>query len=548
MENEIVPIFDPDRPFRVWSINEIYDGVNTGSYVPNIDDAVWDWDTGLYKVVYVNIETGISTLQRYQPIIENPFISEEDILIGAVPGRVCESFRLYLNNKTDPINAAIDSRLYIYGSDNKYIRLFKGFNIGKDGDVISLYYNSDNELLDDKIPLELAATISDNNKTIKSPIAAYASRGLEDGEAVTCVVYSDTGIVTSINPLLVKNTGFIKGVDSSNSYITQISLKSPFLSNTNSSLLEVPLNTPIDNLNLSADITYSGGSRKNCLIDNKKITISGVEQFKTSMENQSISVVLTYHFSENETNYSATSDDGRSMSKVYQMTTVAPMSKGVVKIFVIPIFNDIIKGWDLDYYLYNLDKDTSLKVTDSVKVIEPAGQGYEPINFGNLQTLKLSLNLKDIDDLNVDYIHYQDFEITLFSLIGVSIPAWTMCYKDSGLKVYGEIQFARVSKLNDKIYLDLSNNYNTLNSWLDSMYRSVYPLVNQDETDPLTPTHVIIEYKDILIEMIVVHFDKPMEIPIIPIKGDTILCKWIKRLEAKDLQLAITPLTVIRDF
>ena len=93
MSTKIVPIFDPDRPFRLWSINEIYDGVSNNAYVPNVNDGVWDWNSGLYRVTAVDIETGLSTLERYQSVIENPLIDSEDILMGAVPGRVSEGYR-----------------------------------------------------------------------------------------------------------------------------------------------------------------------------------------------------------------------------------------------------------------------------------------------------------------------------------------------------------------------------------------------------------------------------------------------------------------------
>ena len=43
--------------------SEIYTGpTGTGRYVPNIEDAVWDWTAGVFRVVDVNITTGLSTL------------------------------------------------------------------------------------------------------------------------------------------------------------------------------------------------------------------------------------------------------------------------------------------------------------------------------------------------------------------------------------------------------------------------------------------------------------------------------------------------------
>ena len=57
-DTPIVPVHDPDRGFRVWNRDEVYGQSEKGRYVPNLDDAVWDWDTGLWRVIEVDITTG----------------------------------------------------------------------------------------------------------------------------------------------------------------------------------------------------------------------------------------------------------------------------------------------------------------------------------------------------------------------------------------------------------------------------------------------------------------------------------------------------------
>lgn len=544
MTTKIVPIFDPDRPFRLWSIDEIYDGVSNNVYVPNVNDGVWDWSSGLYRVMSVDIETGISTLERYRSIIENPLIDSEDILMGSVPGRVSEGYRLYLNSKTDPITAAVDSRLYVYGSDNKYIRLFKGFDISENGDVVSLYYDSNNELTDDKIPLELATSIEGSNKAIKTPLAAYATKGMVDGEVVTCVIYSDTGMVTSVNPLLVKNTSYIRNVNSANLYITHLSINSPYLTGDTQQRLEVPLNTPLENMNLTVNVHYSNGDIKQCQVDNNKITVDGLNAFRVSQKNQSSPLIVNYHFNDGEANYCATSDNGTSVSKVYQLTTLPPLSKGIVKLFIIPNWNSSLNRWDLIYYLYNLDRDICKDVTKLVRIIEPAGQGYDPLNYGTLQRLTFSLQMMEIGELEVDYEHRQNFEITLFSAMGEKSPSWTMEYVDSGNIIYGDKQFAKVSNITGKALMDISQDITSFNGWLDVMYMPLYPLYSDEETKPLIPTHVILEYKEHSVEVVLTYYNDNFEFPTLPLIGDTITCKWIKRTEARDMQLAISALSV----
>ena len=64
------PIIDPQRPHTRWSLDEIYNGSDTGGeYTPNPDDEVWSWSGGLYRVVAVDYQTGLSTLEKHLSLI-----------------------------------------------------------------------------------------------------------------------------------------------------------------------------------------------------------------------------------------------------------------------------------------------------------------------------------------------------------------------------------------------------------------------------------------------------------------------------------------------
>ena len=367
---------------------------------------------------------------------------------------------------------------------------------------------------------------------------------MTDGEVVTCVIYSDTGMVTSVNPLLVKNTSYIRSVNSDNLYVTHLSLNSPYLVGDSQQKIEVPLNTPLENMNLTVNVHYSNGDKKQCQIDNKKITVDGLNAFKVSQKNQSSPLIVNYHFNDDEANYCATSDTGGSISKVYQLTTLPPLSKGIVKLFVIPRWNSSLTRWDLFFYLYNLDRDISKDVTKYVRIVEPAGQGYDPLNYGTLQRLTFSLQMKEIGELEVDYEHRQNFEITIFSAMGGKSPSWTMEYVDGGDIIYGDKQYVKVNNNTGKVLLDLSQDITSFSGWLDVMYMPLYPLYSDEETKPLIPTHVILEYKNQKVEVVLTYYNDVIEFPVMPLLGDNIICKWIRRTEARDMELAISALAV----
>lgn len=540
----ITPIFDPDRSFRLWAISEIYKHSVQGSYVPNVNDGVWDWDEGLYKVVFVDIETGESQLERYRAISQNEALSPDDILLGAVPARVSEAYRLYINDHFDPICAAVDSRLIIYGSDNQYIRLFKGFEIGNNGKVISAYYDSNNELKDDKIPLEIVQSVDENNRCIKTPAIGYVTKGLPDGEAVTAVVYSNTGSVTSINPLLIKNVSFVRRASESNTYITKITIQSPYLVG-NSDRLEVPLHTPLSKLAIDVILHYSSGQQRKIVANDPHISISGLEVFKVSQKNQTIPVIITYRFADNESNYNASADDGTSMSVTYQLTTTPPLSTGVIKLYAIPSWDTSVNGWVLDYYMFNQDGSENKLVTDAVNVIRSDSKAYSPNDYDTVQSLTLTMQVNQVSSIYVDYTHNQTLDVTLLSPRGQYIPSWSLSYSDDGDGVYGLDQLAHVTVRDSIVYIDISQGINDVNSWLDVMYMRVYPIVSGVNNRVVLPTHFKLHYNNEFVMVMVAKYNDPIVFPIEPLSGDTMVLEWVYRSESNDVYLAMTPLTIL---
>ena len=539
-----VPIFDPDRSFRVWAIWEIYTE-ESGTYIPNVNDAVWDWDNGLYRVVAIDIETGLSTLERYSFIPQNPSLTPDDILLGAVPGRASEAFRLYVNDKTDPNTAVADSRLFLYGEDNRYIRYFKGFDISENGTVISLFYNEDNVLVDDKIPLELAVYPEGENRAVKTPLPGYVSMDLEDGEVVTCVVYGASGLAHSTNPLLVKNTAYVRTSQMASKYITHLSIESAFLIASTEDRLEVPLHTPVNDIIDKVLIHYSNGSITEITPNDSNVTIEGLESFEYTRANRTVSFSVTYRLSENEANYTSNADNGKTITNIYQIGVLAPVPEGVVKLFVLPTWDDSITGWRLIYYLYNLDRTLSLDVTEKVKVLEPPDRGFHPTDYGNLQKLRLSIDLAKVEEVISDYNYTQLFDITLFSSIGTLVPSWTYTYSDVGDIIYGDTQVAKFETVTRNNTVDISQGLYDVNTWINLMFNSNYPLLQPETNVPLLPTHVTLEYKGETVEVSVEEAMSLIAFQVTPRKGDTLYLRWISRIEARDLELAITPLLII---
>ena len=541
-----VPIFDPDRGFRTWLVSEIYDGTDDGGvYVPNTNDGVIDWETGLYRVVHVDIDSGLSQMVRHTFPIYNPNVSEDDILMGIAPGRPSEAYRLYVNGNTDPITAAVDSRLHIYGSENISIRLFEGTDVSASGKVLSLYYDDNGQLTDDKYPLELVSTIHEDNIAIKVPVHGYVTHALHDGELVTAVVYNSSGIVTSINPLLATATSYVRPPSKETKFIIGIELKSPFLSDGDSTILEVPIQTPIDSLNLMGLVKYSDGSDRLLPIDGTKFTISGLEVFTISLAGQTIPLVLTYNLSEEEASYASNSYDGNNISRVYYLTTTSPEHAYSVKLFVTPMWDTHYNHWRLEYYLYNLLRNSALVVTDLVMTGVVDGKTYDPEAYGITQRLTIAIDMNDVSDDYVAFRHVQTYEISLISPIEDSIPSWTLRYNPGTGEIYGQDVVIRATAKETDIEMVISSDAPTMEEWLELMYNSVYPLFDTSiETRAPDPTHLEIRYGDASTEVEVHEFNQVIPFPAIPAEGDTMTLRWFIKTEATVLELATTPATI----
>ena len=540
-----VPIYDPNRGFRLWLLSEIYDNSEAGGqYVPNVNDMVWDWEIGHLRVTQVDVTTCLSTLVRWQAPSNNANITDEDILTGAVPGRVGENYRIYVNAAYDPVVACIDSRLTIYGTEQSYVRIFQGSDISENGKVVSLYHSVDGRLIDDKWPLETVVISGESKPAIKVPKNGHLVKGLDDGELLTCVVYTNAGYVSSINPLLVKNTNYVRAVNAPKKHIVSIALESPFQTPANPKRLEVPLHLPVDSLNLVGKVIYSDGSSRIVPIDGIKMELVGLETFTISQSGQTIPLVLIYHMAPEESSYNVTSDNGGALTERYSLTTIPAMNAYSVKLFVVPTWNYVRSQWKLNYWLCNLERDIMKDVTGLVEVGTDGSLAYDPLLYGTVQRLTVAIDMNTISADYHPFRHVQTFDLSLFSSIGEATPNWTIRYTPGSGEIYGEDVIIGGEISPTGVSLDLGSNFEWDGDWLQSYYRDLYPLFNPHfENSPLEPTHVQVWHGDVFIELLVAEYLNRPPLACKPMDGDTLILKWLHKTEFTEALLAVGPAT-----
>lgn len=541
----INPIVDLNRGFRIWNIDEIYTGpTENGRYVPNVDDGVWDWNSGMLRVVNVNINTGISTLAPWVAPNKPENLTELDTLLGNGPGMVSETYRLYINKSVNPHTIACDAKLYIKGSNSSIMKIFYGHDTTENGRVISKWYDQDGVYVSDNVPLEVIAMDDINNHAIKAPGTAYTTDDLADGDIVTAVIYDDNGYARSINALVVKSSTFVRSPVAPALYITHIELQSPYLSKTASTTLEAPLGLTINSLSLIGVAHYNSGLSMEYPIDGTKFSLHGLDNYITTLAGQQLPLVLTYKLADNEVAYDAANGEVTHISKNYELITLPASHAYNLKLYAYPVWvND---SYTLRYYLSNLDREPIVDVTEYIETDITTNPVFDGIKYGDYQDITVAI---DVYNVNPQWLHYRHIQTVTVILHGPATyqgTCWEMGFEGINSSFYGTdvIANARLSTINSWS-IDLTSRAMTTREWLNRLYLPILPLYDSEtEVSPPDPTHYIISYGDITVERSIDQWNEFLTVDTLPKTGDILTLTWVCKNPTADLYLGISGVMV----
>lgn len=540
------PIFSQDRRWQMWSIDEIYTGpADPGEFVPNVNDAVFSWDDGLYRVMSVDNVTGLSVLEA-RPFNNNIVgAMQTDVLLGSGPGTDGDYYRVYINSSVSPATLAIDHRLHVYGSDASYIKVFRGTDISLTGHVISAIF-SGATLISENIPLETVVTPGVVH--VKTPQTAWSIENLNDGEMVTAVVYNTGNQVISIAKLIVKNSNFIRSVDTSKKYIVGIELLSDFLSNTNTNLLELPANITLQSTLLQGKVRYNDGTSLILPVDGTRFQLAGLESMTASYAGQHEELTLIYNLLPNEYSYIASQPlPNRFITEDYDVTVIESEGAYTVKLFVVPTWQQSPARWLLKFYLYNISRNSVLDVTSHIQ-FSTAVPAFNGTLLDVAQTIIVSLNLQDVSPSYNYYRYPQSVKVTLKNsgTNSTVFSYWQVQYENA--VYFGSGLFAKVSVDEmdlSKTKLDLSLGLTEVDDWLHEVYFPSLPLRLASEATPPTPTHVRLVIDALVRELTIAEALLWVRtLPTTIVQGSTVLLQFFRREGLQDSELSITSMNV----
>lgn len=536
---------DPNRGWRQFNRDEIFDGTATsvGLLVPNPNDLIYDIPSNMiWKVASVDYTTGISTLLEWKVIVSDNINGADSFLSS---GSDNETYRCYLDTSVIPFTFAFDTSMHTYLGDATYIRVFKGTDTSINGTVVSAYYNQNGDLVNDQIPLEIAATADLNNVTIKTPKVGSCNQLLNDGETLTAVIYSAAGGALGHRYLKVMNGRWIRSSSSANRYISGISIKSPFNSVTDPSLIEYPVNATINSANLIGVVHYSDGQVVELPIDGTKFAILGINDLINSFVGQRQPVILTYKLASEESTFGTAVSANGSITARYDILTVPADGAYSVKLFAYPRWLDATRGYHIDYWLYSLDRDRAQFVTPWVQLAANSG-AFDPVQYGTKQTITVSLDLHNVDPNYNHYVHTQTFDVVLQRAgSSTTFPLWTLGFSYGQSPLYGVDGVAAIHDQGSVWSVDIGSGFTTKAQWLNAIYLRTLPLYNpQLETTPLQPTHLELVFKNRYYEISVDDWNTPQYVTNDLAQGETLLIRFIKRTNDGDLMLGCAGLPV----
>lgn len=545
------PIVDQYREWRQWNIQDLYlPGKTNGQIIPNVDDAVLDWSTNtIYRVISVNYANNTFTLQG-NTLNKLTGYSTEDILTTSGPGDISEAFRIYINTDYLPYTLTFDSRVRVFGSQVAYVKVFSGNDTGASGNVISAMYDASGNKTSENIPLELVLMPDQINRAMKTPLPGYCSDKVDNGEILTAVFYTANGDVSSISRLVACNTNVVRTINHQERYVTNIDLISPYLSASDNTLLEYPLNMVIQSDSIMGRVTYSDGKSVILPIDGAKFKVLGMDSYIASEVGQVFALRLVYTLSQGEyaVGVSANIPD-RSLSKAYRVQTIESDDTYIVKLFASPIWSVQEAKWDLEYYLYNIERNSVINVTSYVE------NGSQSIPFdGNKydgpQNIVVAMNMLSLGSSYKYFRHPQAFTIQLYAPGSNNTVNnyWYIGYTNDSR--YGQGMFAKVTSdpnIASEWRLDLSNNITIVNEWLGKTYDSISPLYyTQAEASAPRPTHVRVRIgDDWMREIPIDEIVKPItNVTATVVQGHPVRLEFFNRTANGDMELGLASLTM----
>jgi len=536
------PIYNETETWKMWSIHEIFlGGDGTNKYIPKVNDYVVAPETGeLYIVKSLH---PITYVPEIVPIIFTTSFNIENIINDNIT-----NFRIYYDRSVTPYTLSVDSLFKVYSRTANTAVIYRGYLI-EDQFIISRRYDNSGNYLGHELPLDMVAFNSHDNYAVKTVPTCNTNAELTSGEVVTVVIYDTTGKVLSKRMMLVEDTTFIRQAYAEQKYITQISLKSAFISNADDTTIEYPVNLPIESLDAVGVVHYNDGSKLEYPIDNDKFRLYGLDQFVSTIVGHRVPLVLSYKMGSDESAIATITTDNTYVTRNYELIVSEPNLSYNVKLFIYPEYVDSTYGYQIRAFLMNMDRNVFFDVSNKIRLAY-SSVPFNPKAYGVTQRLTYQLELSTVSPIFRYFMHVQTIDINLRAPATERTVSniWEVNNQAPSSKPnFGGGLFAYLMP-NSLNKINIKNGYSDQQAWLKKFYYDTQPLAHPlIETEAPKPTHMTISYENNSIEIPISDYDKDISIPNANlVEGRNITILYTRKIANSVLKLSVAQLTIRR--
>lgn len=522
-----------------------------GKYVARENDLIYSFDLGMFRASSVDGTTYVTEITPWDRGTDNKLPDATDVLVGFGPSTGCEAWRAFLDTTVFPYRLSLDDRWVLPGSENERVCLFYGTNVSSSGEIVSAYYDHSGTYVNEFYPLEIVAMINLDNRAVKSPKMGYCRRSLNDGEIVTAVTYNNQNMPVREDRFVIHRTNVTRRPHQGDRRITSIELVSPYLSTTVPNLLEVPVNVTIATLAVRGRVNYSDGTSNTMDISdedsNGKFRLAGLKYWSPNQAGPSQALTLIYRL-DPSSEYSRIQGEvyNNSVTESYQIKATVVEPGFSLKLFAFPVWLDTIRGWGLEYWLYDLERVRATKLPLNAVELSTGSQSFNSHDYVSVQNLGFSVNLSLVSAVYGDHRHVQNTQIALLRDGTVTGDKWKMKTTSNQGEWYGTGVWAGIQYMGSNMHnLRIDCGMTDIDLWLDRVYYGVNPLVNQVmEIKPPRPTHMKITTLQRTVEVPVEQWNTTISIVNDLSQSANVYVQWIRRMANTDLQLGVSAFPV----
>lgn len=557
------PVIDQSSLWREWSLDDIYVGqAGRLKHVPKVND--WVRNTRTLERFYVESVNETTLVPKLVKIEANVNVNEMSstegrFFAGNHVATPCARQIFYDNSVAKP-TLKIPSQFHVQGTTPHYAVAYRGAIAGVGGEAISIRYDENNTIIGHEIPLIpiTQALNPDTGTKVNTQWILpdfYTEHDLEEGELITIYIYDDRGGFRGRTNFVVEYSALLRDVSDADKFISAISLDSFYIDSSDENNLLIPEQILKNSINLMGKVHYSDGSIVSYPIDGNKFELLYLDRASEAVASTKGVLVLKYYLGEREKSVhvrntgSSLNTSPNFITRSFNYTIVERDGAYSVKLYPVPRWINASTGYKLDWYLFTLDRNQWIDVTNDVYITSNSPtRRLNGLLYGPLQQLNVAIDLGVINNTFKEHIHPQTVDIRLMRPASdTSDDRWYIGYETNQAPMYGEGLVCTARNLGSSSYAyNISNSCSTLEDFLDKVYRPSKPQFRTSkEVEAPKPNMFKIIIGTAEYEYPIRKWNEDLTIPRTVRVTDTVKVVFFTRYNNNDVFYCMSPLPVL---